>query len=114
FRYAGLDKIERRSEICFDPPPRQLSKSQALYVLELKPAEQRGLIMTVRCTGGATPREAAAEAFSEPYRAARRGAVRAQSLGARGRARSRPSPSHRAGRARRCGAGQNPARKTGL
>ncbi len=27
FRYVGLDKIERRSEICFDPPPRQLSKS---------------------------------------------------------------------------------------
>ena len=24
FRYAGLDKVERRSEICFDPAPRQL------------------------------------------------------------------------------------------
>ncbi|HWM60584.1 MAG TPA: glycogen debranching N-terminal domain-containing protein, partial [Rhizomicrobium sp.] len=37
FRYVGLDKVERRSEICFDPPPKQLSKSQALYALELEP-----------------------------------------------------------------------------
>ena len=81
FRYVGLDRIERRSEISFDPPPRQLSKSQALYVLELKPGEQFSVIMTVRCTGGSMPREAVAEAFSEPYRAARRGAARAQSLG---------------------------------
>jgi glycogen debranching enzyme len=81
FRYVGLDRIERRSEICFDPPPRQLSKSQALYVLELKPGEQFALVMTVRCIGSSMPREAAPQVFSEPYRAARRGAVRAQSLG---------------------------------
>jgi glycogen debranching enzyme len=81
FRYIGLDKVERRSEICFDPPPRQLSKSQALYALELKPDEQFSLVMTVRCTENSLPREPALEAFSEPYRAARRGAVRAASLG---------------------------------
>ncbi|HEY1877542.1 MAG TPA: glycogen debranching N-terminal domain-containing protein, partial [Rhizomicrobium sp.] len=50
FRYAGLDKVERRTEICFDPPPRQLSKSQALYALDLKAGEQMALVMTVRCT----------------------------------------------------------------
>src|SRR5262245_27935978 len=81
FRYVGLDKIERRSEICLDPAPRQLSKSQALYAVELGPEEQFALVMTVRCTDSASPREPAADVFSEPYRAARRGAARAASLG---------------------------------
>ena len=81
FRYIGLDKVERRSEVCFDPPPRQLSKSQALYALELKPDEQFSLAMTVRCTNSSMPREPVQEVFSIPYRAARRGAVRAVSLG---------------------------------
>ena len=81
FRYVGLDKIERRSEISLDPPPRQLSKSQALYALQLEPGEQVSLTMTVRCTDSSAPREPAPEVFSEPYRAARRGAARAASLG---------------------------------
>ncbi len=81
YRYVGLDRVERRSEICFDPPPRKLSKSQALYALELQPNEQFSLTMTVRCTNSAMPREPAQEPFSEPYRAARRGAARAISLG---------------------------------
>ncbi|HKQ46141.1 MAG TPA: amylo-alpha-1,6-glucosidase [Rhizomicrobium sp.] len=81
FRYAGLDRIERRSEICFDPPPRQLSRSQALYALELMPGEHFALVMTVRCTDSSMKRAPIPEAFSEPYRAARRGAARAASLG---------------------------------
>jgi glycogen debranching enzyme len=81
FRYVGLDNVERRSEISFDPPPRQLSKSQALYQLELEPGEQFAIQMTVRCTDSSMKRTPATESFSEPYRAARRGAVRAASLG---------------------------------
>src|ERR1700759_3574488 len=81
FRYMGLDKIERRCEIAFDPPPRQLSKSQAIYALQLEPGGHFALTMTVRCTDSATPREPATQAFSEPYRAARRGAERAATLG---------------------------------
>lgn len=81
YRYVGLDKVERRSEICFDPPPRKLSKSQAIYALDLKPDEQFAFVMTVRCTNSAMPREPVQEQFSEPYRAARRGAARAISLG---------------------------------
>jgi glycogen debranching enzyme len=76
FRYVGLDKIERRSEICFDPPPRQLSKSQALYALELEPGEQMSLVVKVCCTDSSQPRPPEAEVFSEPYRAARREAAR--------------------------------------
>lgn len=81
FRYMGLDKIERRSEIAFDPAPRQLSKNQALYKVALAPGEHFALTMTVRCTDSASPREPASQAFSEPYRAARRGAERAALLG---------------------------------
>ncbi len=81
FRYMGLDKIERRSEIAFDPPPRQLSKSQALYSLQLEPGAHFALTMTVLCTDSASPRPPAAQVFSEPYRAARRGAERAATLG---------------------------------
>lgn len=81
FRYVGLDRVERRSEICFDPPPHQLSKSQALYALELDPNERFSLVMAVHCTNSAVPREPVPEVFSEPYRAARRGAARALSLG---------------------------------
>jgi glycogen debranching enzyme len=81
FRYVGLDKVERRSEICFDPPPRQLSKSQALYALDLKPGERMSMVMTVRCTDSSLPRSPEAEVFSEPYRAARREAVRLMGFG---------------------------------
>ncbi len=81
FRYMGLDKVERRSEIAFDPAPRQLSKNQALYALQLAPGEAFALTMTVRCTDSVSPREPASQAFSEPYRAARRGAERAATLG---------------------------------
>jgi len=81
YRYVGLDSVERRSEICFDPPPRKLSKSQALYALDLKPDEHFALVMTVRCTNSSMPREPLQQPFSEPYRAARRGAARAASLG---------------------------------
>ncbi len=81
FRYMGLDKVERRCEVCFAPPPRQLSKNRALYALELDPDERFALVMTVHCTDTSMRGEQAAEIFSEPYRAARRGAARACSLG---------------------------------
>jgi len=80
-RYVGLDRIERRTEISFDPKPGQLSKSQALYALQLEPGEQFPLIMTVRCSDSTMPRQPAPDVYSEPYRAARRGAARAASLG---------------------------------
>ena len=79
FRYMGLDNVERRSEICFDPPPRQLSKNQALYALDLEPGEQFALTMIVRCSDSSQARAPVPAAFSEPYRAARRNASRAAS-----------------------------------
>ena len=81
FRYVGLDKIERRSEVSFDPRPEKLSKSQALYALALKPGEQTSLVVKVACTDSSRPRAPEMDAFSEPYRAARRGAARLAGLG---------------------------------
>ena len=77
FRYMGLDKQARCTDIHFDPPPQHLSQSQAVYALEMKAGEQLSLIVTTRCaTGAGVPKP-----FSEPYREARRAAQIAASLG---------------------------------
>jgi glycogen debranching enzyme len=81
FRYGGLDGVERRTEIAFDPPPRQISKSQALYALELAAGEQFAIVMTVRCSQSNGAHKPIPDTFSEPYRAARRDAQRATDLG---------------------------------
>ena len=83
FRYVGLDGVERRSEVCFDPKPARLSRHQALYHLTLKPGARTAIIVTVRCTSSAQKRGEVTGGFSAPYRAARRGAARACSLGGR-------------------------------
>ncbi len=75
FRYQGLDGIERRTEINLDPRPERLNEKQALYAVDLKPGEQRAIILTVRCADGRP------QAFSVPYRAARRAAQKASNLG---------------------------------
>jgi len=80
FRYVGLDQVERRSEVCFTPKPARLSKHQALYALKLKPGENFAIVVTVRCTNSIQKRGKGTE-FSHSYRAARRGAARACSLG---------------------------------
>jgi glycogen debranching enzyme len=81
FSYLGLDNGLRRTEIAFDPPPQHLSTSQALYALDLKAGEQKSIVVTVRCADSALPHDFKEGTFSEPYRAARRGAQRAASLG---------------------------------
>ena len=77
FRYSGLDGLERRTKIHFEPQPVRLTDSDAVFALNLKPGERQALIITVCCTAG----ESAPAPFSEPYRAARRAAQRASSLG---------------------------------
>jgi glycogen debranching enzyme len=81
FRYIGLDAVERCSEICFDPPPETLSSQQAVYHLQLQPGERTAIIVNVRCTNSTQARSDITGGYSVPYRAARRGAARACSLG---------------------------------
>ena len=80
FRYVGLDQVERRSEMSFEPAPSRLTKNQATYQLKLEPGGQAAIIVTVRCTNSTQKRGEGGE-FSHCYRAARRGASRACSLG---------------------------------
>ena len=77
FRYQGLDGVERRTEIHFEPAPSRLSESEAIFALDLAAGRREALVMTVCCTNGIAPHVP----FSQPYRAARRAAQRAASLG---------------------------------
>ncbi len=86
FRYVGLDQVERRSEISFDPPPQRLSKNQALYALTLKPGEQTAIVVTVRCIhndlrGSAQKRETSTDVFFGSLSRGAARAVRAANLG---------------------------------
>ncbi len=76
FSYQGLDGIERLTEIHFDPVPEKLTEGQALYAIDLKPGEQRAIVVAIRCDT-----ETRVQPFSEPYRAARRAAQNASRLG---------------------------------
>ena len=78
FRYVGLDHVGRRTELCFDPPPRQLTRNQAVYALTLAPGEKTAFDISILCAGAvlAFPRS-----FAQSYRAARRSSARAASLG---------------------------------
>jgi glycogen debranching enzyme len=77
FRYQGLDGLERRTEIRFDPAPSRLSEGEAVFAFDLAPDGQSALVMTVCCTDGPPVQLP----FSQHYRAARRAAQRAASLG---------------------------------
>jgi glycogen debranching enzyme len=79
FRYTGLDAVERRTELCFDPPPRRLSRHQAVYALMLAPGEKMTIDISILCGGTRPVRQ---ESFARAYRAARRGAARARNLSA--------------------------------
>jgi glycogen debranching enzyme len=85
FRYGGLDHVERRTEIAFDPAPRHLARNQALYALQLGPGEQAAIVMTVRASANPAPGRQSWQPpnFSAPYRAARRAAKNGTQLGGR-------------------------------
>ena len=47
--YRGLDRITRRTELTFDPPPRELTKREARYTLKLPPGGATTLTLAIRC-----------------------------------------------------------------
>jgi len=54
--YRGLDRVTRRTELAFDPPPRELTKREARYTLKLPPGGATTLTLAVRCLrDGAAP-----------------------------------------------------------
>ena len=54
--YRGLDRVTRRTELAFDPPPRGLTKREARYTLKLPPGGATTLTLAIRCLrDGAAP-----------------------------------------------------------
>jgi glycogen debranching enzyme len=54
--YRGLDRVTRRTELTFDPPPRELTKREAHYTLKLPPGGATTLTLAIRCVrDGAAP-----------------------------------------------------------
>jgi glycogen debranching enzyme len=53
--YRGLDGLERRTRLRFDPAPAQLTAFAARFDLDLQPQEEVALEMTVTCERGAAP-----------------------------------------------------------
>src|SRR5215216_7245654 len=52
FHYAGLDGIERRTILRFDPPPKRLESKRAMFELEIGPGEQASIFVSVSCEEG--------------------------------------------------------------
>jgi glycogen debranching enzyme len=51
--YRGLDQVERRTGLSFQPAPKQLTSSQADFLVELGPLELQVIDFTVTCEPGA-------------------------------------------------------------
>src|SRR5260221_609293 len=63
--YRGLDRVTRRTELAFDPPPRELGRREARYTLKLPPGGGTTLTLAVHCIKeGAAPAQATSFAAS--------------------------------------------------
>ncbi|UFN50125.1 amylo-alpha-1,6-glucosidase [Roseomonas sp. OT10] len=51
-RYMGLDEVERRTELTFDPPPDRRQSGETLWRLELPPAGSWTLEVAIACEQG--------------------------------------------------------------
>ncbi|HEX2258086.1 MAG TPA: glycogen debranching N-terminal domain-containing protein, partial [Afifellaceae bacterium] len=47
--YRGLDQVERRTFIAFEPEPRRLDRYSAQFDLELEPGERQALYVAIGC-----------------------------------------------------------------
>ena len=75
FRYTGLDDVERRAAIHFDPPPDELTDHGAVWLADLDETSQQTIVIKTCCSidGGRQAPRPAVPAF----RAMRSGRVRA-------------------------------------
>jgi glycogen debranching enzyme len=80
YRYLGLDGVERRTELGFEPEPQVLEEHRAIFDIELQPDARTSVVVTVDCTAREGKGERSAADFILAYRDARR-ALRARSSG---------------------------------
>jgi len=78
--YRGLDRVTRRTELAFDPPPRELGRREARYTLKLPPGGAIMLTLAIHCIKeGAAPIQetsfAASAAAAQALVRRRRGAA---------------------------------------
>jgi glycogen debranching enzyme len=78
--YHGLDGIDRRTTLLFEPVPAQLSGSAASFAFELQPQESRSIYVTMTCDRGAAKNEAL------PFRKGLRAAFHEHQAASRGMA----------------------------
>ena len=78
--YDGLDGIQRRTTLLFEPMPEQLSKNVAAYAFELQPNECRSIYVTVTCGRGVK------DSSVLPFRKGLRSAFKARQAASRGMA----------------------------
>lgn len=76
--YQGLDGVQRRTTMLFDPAPAQLSDSIASYAFKLQPNECLSVYVTVKCDRGVTKN------ISLPFRKALRAAFNQRLTATRG------------------------------
>ena len=67
--YKGLDDVERRTRVLFDPAPAKLEADRATFDLSLQPGETKAIFATVACAENAVPR---ARGYAEAIETSRR------------------------------------------
>ena len=67
--YGGLDDVERRTRVMFEPPPAVLEVNAAAFDLSLQPGETKAIFVTVACAEDAEP---TARSYAEASGALRR------------------------------------------
>ena len=77
FHYEGLDKVKRKTELRFSPPPARLETNRATFEFELAPDARRSLFVWVLCEDRNQPR---ISPFGRAFRARRR-AIRGKATG---------------------------------
>ena len=58
FEYRGLDDVVRSTALAFDPPPTTLAVNEAVYRLDIAPAETRMIYLSIGCDRPAGQRPA--------------------------------------------------------
>jgi glycogen debranching enzyme len=71
FRYVGLDQIERRTVLRFNPQPTLLDANRATIEIELAPYQQQSIFLTISCIVSSV-KFLAPTNFIRAYRQARR------------------------------------------
>jgi len=55
YHYTGLDGVERRTVLHFNPAPSRLDSHRATFEIDIGPGEQRSLFVSVSCEEGEAP-----------------------------------------------------------